>query len=472
MNAVWMRSRADLRARRWGWLALAVMLGVFGGGVVAVAAGPAYRNRLSTHGRRLQRDGDIRELRDRVGFRPSEGRFKIYIIDEVHMLSMSAFNALLKTLEEPPPHARFILATTEPHKIPATILSRCQRFDFRRIPAAEIAEHLQHIVAAEGYRAEDEGLLAIARSAQGCMRDAISLLDQMLSYGTQVVTLAQVQQVLGTVSAQSIAELVDAIAARDAAAGLRLIQQLVTDGAGLLEFCQQVVEYLRGVMVLAMTGEPELLHELPNETIVQMQRQAQQMAAPATLFAIKRFSEAVPQLKGGNQAQLPLELALIEVVRGEAVVAVATADGTAAVAAGHAGSVGQPAAQATIAPAAHTPAAGQVAAAVTANDATAAPSGPDGAATIPQPLDSAAIQRLRNRWKDILNVVREQCGYQVQAALNTVRDIAVADQAVALAFGANTFTRDMVAKPETHKQISAILADFLGRSIQLDCQIR
>src|SRR5690606_32769445 len=122
---------------------------------------------------------DVRELREKVGFRPSEGQYKIYIIDEVHMLSVSAFNALLKTLEEPPPHARFILATTEPHKIPATVLSRCQRFDFRRIPANEIARHLRHIVDSEGFQAEDDALMAIARSAQGGMRDAISLLDQM-----------------------------------------------------------------------------------------------------------------------------------------------------------------------------------------------------------------------------------------------------------------------------------------------------
>ena len=115
---------------------------------------------------------DVRELRDKVGFRPSEGRFKIYIIDEVHMLSTAAFNALLKTLEEPPPHARFILATTEPHKIPATILSRCQRFDFRRIPVPEIAGHLRHIVEEEHFHAEEEALTAIARAAQGCSEPA------------------------------------------------------------------------------------------------------------------------------------------------------------------------------------------------------------------------------------------------------------------------------------------------------------
>ncbi len=259
---------------------------------------------------------DIRELRERVGFRPSEGRYRIYIIDEVHMLSNSAFNALLKTLEEPPPHARFILATTDPHKIPATVLSRCQRFDFRRIPAPEIAAHLKHVANAEGFQAEPDALLAIARSAQGCMRDAVSLLDQMLSYGGDTVTLAQVQQVLGAVNAQAVAELVDALAAKNTGRGLALIHKLVTDGASLTEFCQQVLEYLRGVMVLQMTGDATLLDDLAGEEIRQLQQQAKELQLPNTLFALKRFSEAIPELKGGYQPQLPLELAFIEAVQG------------------------------------------------------------------------------------------------------------------------------------------------------------
>src|SRR5690606_8825151 len=202
-------------------------------------------------------------------FRPSEGRYKIYIIDEVHMLSGSAFNALLKTLEEPPPFARFILATTEPHKIPATVLSRCQRFDFRRIPTPEIAQHLQHVATEEGFQAEPDALLAIARSAQGCMRDAVSLLDQMLSFGTDTVTTEQVQQVLGAVNDQAVLDLVSAIATRDVSHGLAQIHRLVTDGASLPEFCQQVVEQLRAVMVLQMTNNAGLLDELPADTVKQ-----------------------------------------------------------------------------------------------------------------------------------------------------------------------------------------------------------
>jgi DNA polymerase-3 subunit gamma/tau len=395
---------------------------------------------------------DIRELRDKVGFRPSEGRFKIYIVDEVHMLSNSAFNALLKTLEEPPPHTRFVLATTEPHKIPATVLSRCQRFDFRRIPAPEIAGHLRHIVDAEGFQAEPDALLAIARSAQGCMRDAVSLLDQMLSFGAETIALADVQQVLGAVNAQAVGELVDTLATKNLPAGLALIHRLVTDGASLNEFCQQVIEHLRGVMVLQMTGDAGLLDDLPGETIQKLQQQARQMTLPVTLYAIKRFSEAVPELKGGYQPQLPLELALIEATQG----------GPAAPA------VVQQVVQQVVQAPVETAAAPPVPAATKTVKAATPGTSPE--TTAPAVLDAEAARRLHSRWKEVLAAARTQCGYQVQAALNSVRDMAVSDQAVALAFGSNEFAYNMVAKPEVLPAVTGIIAKILGREVTVECQ--
>ena len=151
------------------------------------------------------------------------------------------------------------------------------------------------------------------------MRDAVSLLDQMLSYGAEQVTLAQVQQVLGAVNAQAVSELVDALASKNLAQGLTLIHKQVTDGASLNEFCQQVVEHLRGVMVLQMTGDTGLLEDLPGESVRQLQKQAKELSLPVTLFAVKRFSEALLELKGGYQPQLPMEMALIEAVQGGAV---------------------------------------------------------------------------------------------------------------------------------------------------------
>lgn len=413
---------------------------------------------------------DVRELRDKVSFRPSEGRLKVYIIDEVHMLSGAAFNALLKTLEEPPPHVRFILATTEPHKIPATVLSRCQRFDFRRIPAPEIADHLRHITQEEGFTAEDEALMAIARSAQGCMRDAVSLLDQMISVGDATVTLQQVQQVLGAVGGRIVSELVDALAAREIPTGLRLVQQLVLDGASLTEFTHQVVEHLRGVMVLQMANDPKLLNELPSDTVRQMQSQAERMTLPITIAAVKRFSDAANDLKNSFQPQLPLELAFIEAVNGVMV----------APAAVPAAAVAVPAAQA--APVAATPVQADASIANGKQPTTPTPTKPksqagkasdkeaDGEAE-PAPLDHTAIKKLRDQWKQLQAQIKAELGVKVLAAFNCVRDIAVSDQGVAFAFGNNAFAKDMLNQTENHSSIVTILSDFLGRPVQLDCQM-
>jgi len=411
---------------------------------------------------------DVRELRDKVGFRPSEGRYKVYIIDEVHMLSVPAFNALLKTLEEPPPHTRFILATTEPHKIPATVLSRCQRFDFRRIPATEIADHLRHIVESEGFGAEGEALMAIARSAQGCMRDAVSLLDQMFSFGAETVTLLQVQQSLGAVSAQTVTALVDALADKDIAQGLRLVQQLTLDGASLTEFCHQVVEHLRGVMLLQMAQDPALLDELPAESVRLMQAQAKRMMLPGTLFAVKRFSEAIPNLKGSYQPQLPLELALIEAIQGEMVAAPVTMVAAQAQAPITQAAAAQAAAQAPVAPATATTTPPPVPPAAGARVPTAASKPAEEAA--PPPLDHAAVQRLRSQWKTVQGRVKTELGMKVWAALNSVRDIAISDNGVAFAFGNNAFAQQMIAQPENHSRLVTILSDFLGRPVQLECQ--
>ncbi|MEM7130658.1 MAG: DNA polymerase III subunit gamma/tau [Chloroflexota bacterium] len=448
---------------------------------------------------------DIRELRDKVGFRPSEGRYKVYIIDEVHMLSTAAFNALLKTLEEPPPHARFVLATTEPHRIPATVLSRCQRFDFRRIPVPEIAGHLQHIVDSEGFQAEYEALAAIARSAQGCMRDAVSLLDQMFSYGSDTVTVEQVQQVLGTVNAESVAELADAVVTKDVTSGLSLIQQLLSQGISLVEFCHQVIEHLRGILVLQMTQNPSLLNEMAGETVERLAQQATQLDQAAILHAIKRFSEAIPQLKGGYQPQLPLELALIESVQGPATVQAAPTTEATALSAAVSPAVSPastkiptatsnsavqqgslPNSAAEVQPSQAMPRANGTppqSQAKSMDGESATSSGQeekegDAGTVEAEPLtpsvvqiDVKAVENLRTKFGAFKAQVREACGHQSQAALNSVRDIAIADGTVIFAFGKNSFTRDMIMQPETHSEVARILSRILGQAIILECQM-
>jgi DNA polymerase-3 subunit gamma/tau len=258
---------------------------------------------------------DIRDLRDKVGFRPGEARIKFYIIDEVHMLSNSAFNALLKTLEEPPEHVIFVLATTEPEKIPATITSRCQRFDFKRIKVSDMAERLTFIVAQEGLTAEPTALEYIARQGAGSMRDAISLLDQLTAYGGQKITLDLVQTVLGAVASQSVVDVVGALIEQNVAAGLDIINRVVNDGVDPRQFAREIVEYLRAVMLVKL-GDGSRLLNLPEETLAIIKTQAAQTDATAIVRATMLFNTALFDLKSSLLAipQLPLELAFVEAV--------------------------------------------------------------------------------------------------------------------------------------------------------------
>jgi DNA polymerase-3 subunit gamma/tau len=256
---------------------------------------------------------DIRDLRDKVGFRPGEARIKFYIIDEVHMLSNSAFNALLKTLEEPPEHVIFVLATTEPEKIPATITSRCQRFEFKRIKVSDVAERLAFIITHEGFEAEPAALEYIARQGSGSMRDAISLLDQLTAYGDQKITLKLVQTVLGAVASQSVVELVEAIITQNMAAGLDAINQVVNDGLDPRQFAREIVEYLRAMMLVKL-GDGSTLLNLPAETLAIIKSQAAQADAALIVRATTLFNTALFDLKSSllSIPQLPLELAFVE----------------------------------------------------------------------------------------------------------------------------------------------------------------
>lgn len=253
---------------------------------------------------------DIRGLRERIHFAPSEARYKFYIIDEVHMLSGSAFNALLKTLEEPPPHAILVLATTEPHKIPPTVLSRCQRFDFRPIRLGDMMDRLRKIAAQEGLEVQQAALELIVRQSTGSMRDAESLLDQLSSYGEGEITLEQVQIMLGTVSSHAVRELVNDLATRDMAAGLSHIGQAIADGADARQLNKELLEYLEGLLLIKTTDRgPSYITE---EQRTEMVEQAKKFDLHRLLTTIKLFSQAALDLRATSQPQLPLELAFVE----------------------------------------------------------------------------------------------------------------------------------------------------------------
>ncbi len=256
---------------------------------------------------------EIRDLRERVRFAPAEFRYKVYIVDEVHMLTPEAFNALLKTLEEPPEHVIFILATTEPQRIPPTVLSRCQRFDFRRVRVADVVRRLETIAQAEGLRATREALELIARSATGSVRDAESLLDQLLVYGREgMLDVAEVQAVLGVRGSEQVARLVDALVARDLPQGLRLVQELADEGVDLRQFNRELVGYLRDLLYLAVTqGAAEHL-DVAREVLDGMRAQVQRTNVTDLAAWLRRFSQLDAELRAGWYGQLPLELAVVE----------------------------------------------------------------------------------------------------------------------------------------------------------------
>jgi DNA polymerase-3 subunit gamma/tau len=255
---------------------------------------------------------EIRDIREKVGFRPNEGRFKVYVLDEAHMLTEAAFNALLKTLEEPPPHVIFTLVTTDPHKIPATITSRCQRFDFRRIPLKTIVDRLSYIAREEGVTVEPVALELIAQQGTGALRDAISLLDQLTSYGNEI-TFQQVQMVLGTVAGEAAGKLVGCLAKGDVAGGLDLINRTVNDGADPRQFGREVVEYLRGLLLIKEGTGTRLLNATA-EQASEMEVLAAKIPIERLLQAIRLFNEAATDLRRGLQTipQMPLEMALVE----------------------------------------------------------------------------------------------------------------------------------------------------------------
>ena len=262
---------------------------------------------------------DIRSLREKVHFAPNEARYKVYIVDEVHMLTEPAFNALLKTLEEPPAHAIFVLATTEVHKVPLTIISRCQRFDFRRIPMDTIVARLAELCAAEGFEASEEALTLIARAATGSLRDAENILEQALvSYGSPLQEDA-VSDLLDLGNDQRALDLVGHVVDKATQEGLTVINQVAADGVDLRQFHRAATEYLRGVLLLKSGATTALGYT--EETRAEMQKMADRTTLEHLLGAVKTFVGA--SVGRDSSSPLPLELAMVDSAVGQPVLAAA-----------------------------------------------------------------------------------------------------------------------------------------------------
>ena len=255
---------------------------------------------------------EMRDLREKVRFAPSQGQYKVYVIDEAHQLTNEAFNALLKTLEEPPPHAIFVLATTEAGRIPGTIVSRTQRFDLRRIPFKGAVEQLAAICQQEKIMAEPAALEAIARHAQGSLRDAESILDMVATFSDGKIRLADVNELLGISEWEETSALFDAIAANDGAAGIRLIGKLVDDGRDLRLFVRRALDHMRALVQVISTGKPP---ETASEGVAaKLKEQAPKFTMERLARVAKRLLETEQQLKTSEGTPLPLELAVLDLV--------------------------------------------------------------------------------------------------------------------------------------------------------------
>ena len=391
---------------------------------------------------------DVRDLRDKINFSPNQGRYKVYIIDEVHMLSTAAFNALLKTLEEPPPHAIFVLATTEIHKIPATVLSRCQRHEFRRIPVKDIVASLREIATVEDIQVEEDALMLIARQSTGALRDAISLLDQLASTG-QLITLSVAQTVLGTAASQSILDIIDAIRSSDPATGLDQLHVALDAGSDPRQFARQVVDYLRSLLLVRMGSVDQV--DATAEMRAQMARHAQQFETAELLNLVRIFNQAANDARAAWQPSLPLELAFIEALGyGEENLPQKTNiawDGRAR------SSVAR---QTTVAP-------------LPIPVDVPEPAGEGSAPSEAEAEGQLNLKMINDSWKQVLALVRRQ-NPQVEALLKSGRLLGVKDSV--LYFGISSeVLKSKVEKTENLDLIQDVLQQVLQRSVPVRCVV-
>ncbi len=378
---------------------------------------------------------DVRDLRDKINFAPTQGKFKVYIIDEVHMMSGGAFNALLKTLEEPPPHAIFVLATTEIHKIPATVLSRCQRHEFRRVPVDEIVGMLKTITEAEKLQADDEALALIARQSAGGMRDAISLLDQLSSTGDRI-TLDLAQTVLGTATSQTVLALVASIRDGEAGRGLEAIHKALDGGADPRALARQIVDYLRGLMLIQMGNESQV--ETTKDIKSKMEEHAKAFTPADVLRMMRIFNEAATDSRGSWQPSLSLELAFAETLEAPAESAPATASPTQR-------SSAKPVAKSA-----------PVAAPVSAQKSN------DSAPVV-------AASEVIKAWKQFQGILKKENASNLAALLNSVTSIDVQGNMLVLGFASEVLMSKM--KEDEKKRTTQLIADALGVMLDIRCEV-
>ncbi len=399
---------------------------------------------------------DIRKLRERVNYSPNLARYKVYIIDEAHMITPDAANAFLKTLEEPPPHAKFILATTEPHKVLATILSRCQRFDFHRLSQSAVITKLNLVCDKEGIHIEPEALRLIAKVTTGSLRDAENLLEQLATYYGHKIELHQVQEMLGVSGDLRIRELARHIVNKDITAGLKTINSVSSDGLDLRQFNRELVDYLRDLL-LVRSGSEEVV-DVTSDDLIEIKELAAGASLDYLLVAVKRFGEI--DLRLDNYSPLLLELALVDCIL------TATGDRQSVRT-----TQPEPEEPTEIArrPAKSTkPAPKAKAPAPTEGDETEVV--PSKAAETPEVTSSPEIDQLRSRWREFINAMRgEGSKGNLDAVLRSACEpLAIEDNTLVLGFY-HEFHKAYIEDPKYKHLVEKKLREIFGQPYQIRC---
>ena len=451
---------------------------------------------------------DVRELRSAVNSGTNASRYKFYILDEVHQMTKDAFDALLKTFEEPPPRVVFVLATTDPNKVPPTILSRCQRFDFRRISVADIRASLADICVAENIQAEPAALEVLARAADGSSRDSQSLLDQAIAFCGSSLTLEGVRGMLGLASAETIDRLVEALLEGQTAAGLELINQASDAGVDPRGLNRELVERLRALLLLKVNATTAATLDVAPEALPDLQRQAQDIGAGGLVRQIKIFTEADYGFRTALQAQLPLELAFLQAVeaaREQAMPAATPARGEAPALpkARPPFSFGvrdeSGAARGTVAQAASPPPRIPAEPPAKQDAPVTAPPEPVSAAATPEPEQVAeseayagpepprelavndsresykagalSLDRLVDEWPRVRQLIRAQ-SRTVEALIVDCRPVALEGATVTLGCPGEFHVKKIVDQPDNKRMIEAALSEVAGSPCYVKCVVR
>jgi len=394
---------------------------------------------------------EVRDLRERVRFAPNVAKYKVYIVDEVHMLTEPAANALLKTLEEPPGYVIFVLATTESHKVPATILSRCQRFDFRRVPVAAMVSRLGHICEQEGIGIDDSSLKLIARSATGSMRDAENLLEQVVAYYGSDIGMHEVQSVLGVTGDVRAQELARHILSKDVPAGLRTINSVSQDGLDLRQFNREMVEYLRELLLVKAGASAAV--ELSPEALAEMEALVGTASMGQISSALKIFRRA--ELEFDGFSTLPLELALVECALTDEEEAPPPAR-----AAPRKERMPAPAALKEAAPAAEA----------LPQATVPAPETKEVFAEVSLPELTDDVEYLRSRWKDVVKATKGlgSSGNLDALLRSACEPVALEDDTIVLGFYF-PFHKEKIEDPKYRHMVENKVSEIFGKSYKIRC---